>query len=124
MTYCLPVENVVITNRHFTGDRHALLDIAKLESALARPLHTGFGRRLYPTLFQRAGALLHGLCAAHAFEDGNKRTAWLSTEIFLEDHGVRLRDICQVEVADFVEAVAVSIDDIAVIAEWLVDRSD
>jgi len=38
-------------------------------------------------VFQRAAILLRRLISAHIFEDGNKRTAWVTTRKFLEAHG-------------------------------------
>jgi len=37
-------------------------------------------------LFHRAAFLLRKLITAHLFEDGNKRTAWTVTQIYLERH--------------------------------------
>lgn len=99
-----------------------LLDRGKLESALARPLLGFGGVPAHRTPMEKAGALLLGLCAAHAFDDGNKRTAWISTVIYLEQLGFILGEIPQLQVADFVEDVAVRIEDIHVIAEWFVAR--
>jgi death-on-curing protein len=36
----------------------------------------------------RAAAMLHGLISLHVFEDGNKRTAWMVTEDYLERNGI------------------------------------
>ncbi|GGN26318.1 Fic family protein [Halarchaeum nitratireducens] len=38
-------------------------------------------------LYPRAAFLLRKLVTAHVFEDGNKRTAWVTTREFLLDHG-------------------------------------
>lgn len=38
-------------------------------------------------LYLRAAFLLRKLVTAHLFEDGNKRTAWATTEIYLERNG-------------------------------------
>lgn len=39
------------------------------------------------SLWHRAAFLLRSLITAHVFEDGNKRTAWATTEIYLERNG-------------------------------------
>lgn len=39
------------------------------------------------SLYHRAAFLLRKLITAHLFEDGNKRTAWTATQIYLERHG-------------------------------------
>lgn len=58
-----------------------------LVSALARPFHTFGGEELYPGIFDKAAVLLHGLTMNHPFVDGNKRTALLSTIVFLALNG-------------------------------------
>lgn len=58
-----------------------------LNSALYRPFHTYDGKDLYPDLFLKAAALLHGLANNHPFVDGNKRTALLSALTFLMMNG-------------------------------------
>lgn len=40
-------------------------------------------------VYHRAAFLLRRLITAHFFEDGNKRTAWTTTWIYLERHGLR-----------------------------------
>ncbi len=65
------------------GGSHGLRDLALLESAVFRPQTTFSGEDLYPTLFDKAAALLHSLIQNHPFIDGNKRTATASTIVFL-----------------------------------------
>lgn len=48
---------------------------AKLESAIARPQATVFGEDAFPSLAEKAAALLQAIAIAHAFTDGNKRAA-------------------------------------------------
>ncbi|WP_129116900.1 Fic family protein [Halegenticoccus tardaugens] len=38
-------------------------------------------------IYLRAAALLRHIITAHYFEDGNKRTAWLTAREYLERHG-------------------------------------
>lgn len=53
-------------------------------SALNEPKQTFDGKDLYPTLHSKAAALMRSLIKNHAFHNGNKRTAVLSTVLFLE----------------------------------------
>lgn len=67
-------------------------------------------------VYGRGGALLRHLITGHVFEDGNKRTAWTATWIYLERHG------CQPAERDVgVERVLRRIRryDVDEIAEWL-----
>lgn len=59
-------------------------DLGLLDSALARPRTVLFGVDAYPTLEEKAGALLHSLVINHPLVDGNKRLAWLGTLVFLD----------------------------------------
>jgi death-on-curing protein len=59
-------------------------DLGLLDSALARPRTMLFGVDAYPTLSEKAGALLHSLVMNHPLIDGNKRLAWLAALVFLD----------------------------------------
>ncbi len=62
-------------------------DIHLLESAAKRPTLVVFGQEQFPTLVDKAAALMHSLAAHHLFADGNKRTAMVATVYFLELNG-------------------------------------
>ena len=84
----LPIEAVVEHNRlevEATGERHLLRDFGLLESALARPINFyGFGQDDIVVL---AVVLMSGIARAHAFEQGNKRTAFAAMRLFLRANG-------------------------------------
>lgn len=65
-------------------------DAGLLESALARPRATVFGKDAYPTVAAKAAALLHSLARNHALVDGNKRLGLAATIAFLGLNGLRL----------------------------------
>ncbi len=58
-------------------------DAGLLASALVRPGATFAGAPLYGSLELQAAALLESLARNHALVDGNKRTAWTLTVLFL-----------------------------------------
>ncbi|MGH2378051.1 MAG: type II toxin-antitoxin system death-on-curing family toxin [Candidatus Limnocylindria bacterium] len=60
-----------------------------LESALARPQHAAQYEEA--DLVRQAATLLWGLVRDHPFSDGNKRTAYVATETFLDLNGHTLR---------------------------------
>ncbi|WP_136689414.1 type II toxin-antitoxin system death-on-curing family toxin [Halorhabdus amylolytica] len=41
----------------------------------------------YDSIHLRAAALLRRLISVHIFEDGNKRTAWTATRLYLDQYG-------------------------------------
>lgn len=63
-------------------------DIALLDSALARPEQlAAYGQ---PDTADLAGAYGWGIARNHPFLDGNKRTAFVAVELFLELNGYEL----------------------------------
>jgi len=63
-------------------------DMGLLEAAAGRPMTTVFGQDAYPTLQEKAAALLHSIARNHPFADGNKRTATVAALFMLEVNGL------------------------------------
>lgn len=97
--HCLAFETVVAINQKVlkSHEPHAVIDEGKILGALGRPLHTFAGTVLYPTVPARAGALIHGIAAAHGFAEGNKRTSWIAGMAYLDTHGFEVRNMTQEE---------------------------
>ncbi|QGH68800.1 type II toxin-antitoxin system death-on-curing family toxin [Pseudactinotalea sp. HY158] len=72
------------------GDEVQVRDHGLLHAASARPQATFGGIDAYPTLAEKAAALLHSLARNHALVDGNKRLALGATIAFLGLNGSRL----------------------------------
>jgi death-on-curing protein len=62
------------------GDHHD-----KLYGAVARPFQMAFGEFLFPSSYEKAAALFHGIITGHAFVDGNKRTACVVAAVMLRE---------------------------------------
>jgi death on curing protein len=58
-------------------------DLGLLDSATARPRSSAFGNDAYPSLEEKAAALLDSIVGNHALVDGNKRLGWLAAVAFL-----------------------------------------
>ncbi|MBZ5736513.1 Fic family protein [Nocardioides sp. TRM66260-LWL] len=115
----LSLEVVGEINRRLGGGGLSAADRGAVEGALLRPF-SGFGdHELFPTLWDKAGAMLHGLASTQAFADGNKRTAWLAALALLELNGIQLPVVPDVEAEAFVLSVA-TVQDFAAdrAAEW------
>ncbi len=97
-------------------DRHLL------RSAADRPAIQAFGESAYPTLLDKAAALLHSLAAHHLFFDGNKRTATAATLQFLDDNGLEPTWNAD-EIYQYVLEIAQNIHDVPDIAEWLAEHT-
>ncbi len=72
------------------GGEPVIRDHGLLESALARPRASAFGRDAYADLHEKAAALLQSLARNHALVDGNKRLALAATIALLGINGLRL----------------------------------
>jgi death on curing protein len=66
-------------------------DLGALASAAGRPRMTVFGADAYPSLPEKAAALMHSLARNHPLVDGNKRLAWAATRVFYLLNGQDLR---------------------------------
>jgi death-on-curing protein len=94
-------------------------DVGLLASAAARPRSTAFGQEVYPSIHDKAAALLHSLARTQPLVDGNKRLALAATLAFYGVNGLRLT-LSNDEAYDLVMAVAVGdLDDVQPIAERL-----
>jgi death-on-curing protein len=82
----LDIEKVLYLHERIieqAGGKQGIRDFALLHSGLERCKATYAGEDLYPSLFDKAAALLHSLVMNHAFLDGNKRTAYEVMKGFL-----------------------------------------
>lgn len=89
MTAHLTVEDVLLIAERTLGSA-PVRDIGLIESAVARPAATLFGEDAYPTIHQKAAALLHSLVQNHPLVDGNKRLGLTSVTVFYGLNGWRL----------------------------------
>ena len=70
------------------GGADGVRDMGLLESALARPRDLlAYGS---PGLADLAAAYAAGIARNHPFVDGNKRTAWVVAEVFVELNGAEI----------------------------------
>jgi death-on-curing protein len=72
------------------GPGYVVRDYGLLESVLARPRATAFGKDVYPDLDAKAAALLHSIARNHALVDGDKRLALAAVLAFCGLNGRRL----------------------------------
>ena len=102
------------------GSDYAVRDYGLLESALARPQATAFGKDAYPDLDAKAAALLHSLARNHALIDGNKRLALAAVIAFYGLNGRRLtltNDAAYHLVMNVASGQLDAVDDIAAILQ-------
>ncbi|MGW5567293.1 type II toxin-antitoxin system death-on-curing family toxin [Streptomyces tendae] len=117
----IQLDEILSVARAVNGTEHSVRDMGLLVSAIERPRTNVFGAELYPTLHEKAAALLHAVARNHALIDGNELTAWLAMRVFLRFNGVSASTVPPpVSVAGpFVEDVAQDKVDVPAIAKHL-----
>jgi death-on-curing protein len=82
----LSVDDVVQIIEIFTEAplRESVRDMGLLIGAVDRPAMRYGGRDVYPNLAAKAAVLMESIARSNALFDGNKRLAWLATNVFLE----------------------------------------
>ncbi len=115
--YLTPIE-IYDAAEQVLGREPDIRDRHLLQVAAARPMLRAFGQAAYPTLMDKAAALLHSLAAHHLFFDGNKRTATQATILFLNRNGLR-PTWTEAEVYTFVLEVAQNRHEVSAVAAWL-----
>lgn len=98
-------------------------DVGLLEAAVARPRASAFGGDAYPSVHDKAAALLHSIVGNHALADGNKRLGLAAVIAFYGMNGFRLT-LTNHEAFDLVMAVAAGhLGDVAAIGVRLAAKT-
>ena len=87
------------------NDRFEIMSSNGLMSALAAPRRSAFGAEVFPTLAEKAGALVYALIQNHPFWDGNKRIGTAALQLFLGRNGATLA-VSDAELEVFTTAIA------------------
>lgn len=99
------------------------MNASSLQAAIAAPRQAFFGQEMYPTVWDKAAALLHALIRNHPFVDGNKRIAWLAVTEFFQRNGYALRADAA-EAAGFTKQIAQGHVEPQAISAWLRERAE
>lgn len=119
MTDYLTLDDVLAAAEAHLGYPAEIGDYGLLESAIARPQATVFGDDAYPTIHEKAAALLQSLAANRALVDGNRRAAFVATALFYGLNGYRVTAVDD-QLFDLVIAVATrELDTVPKIAQQL-----
>ncbi len=101
----LDLDDLVMLAERVIEGEIKIRDAGLLSSALHRPRAVAFGVEVYPTLAEKAGALLHSLVMNHALFDGTMRLGWAATLIFCDINGCAI-DMGQDAAYELVMSVA------------------
>ena len=114
----LTTDQVVLINARFGC---SVRELSTVDAATMRCAHSYDGSEFYPTLSEKAAALLWALATTQGFTDGNKRTAWTAMETFLALNGEFLRTSV-VDAQVFVLAIANRAIEHEQLVEWLIQH--
>ena len=115
----LTAEEVIEFNVHVTGIQGQLRDRGGLESAIMRPQMASYYEGA--DIVSQAVLLVDGICMAHAFNDGNKRTALIACTTFLYINGYKLKGV-KGQLGKEIEALVVR-RDLEYFTQWLRKRT-
>ncbi|USB34054.1 type II toxin-antitoxin system death-on-curing family toxin [Paenibacillus sp. YPG26] len=105
-----------------TGGLPGIKDRGYVELLSEKPFSDYFGEEQYPGLFLKAAVLMHGIIAAHCFNDCNKRTAVVCTYTFLYLNGYELV-VDEDELFDITISVATKDIDLHILSNWLQENT-
>lgn len=105
------------------GGEPGVMDEEAIESALARPRASFGDTTRFPDVPSKAAALLHGLVTAHAFVDGNKRTAAAVALTFVERNGHELQ-ASGAEIESATRAAAAGELDVDELTDWFDEHTE
>ena len=103
------------------GGSNGIRDYNLLVSAINRP-YTGTGdTEFYPTIHEKAAALIESIVKNHPFVDGNKRTGYVMMRLFLLNNGFDIQ-ASQDEKYTFVIRIASGSLTIEHITSWILEH--
>lgn len=91
----LSASDLIYVNKRvleFTGEKQEVIQYPEgLSVIIEQPQMVLFGHELYPSLWLKAAFVLQKSTKKHIFTDGNKRTAYVVTKLFLKLNGYSLK---------------------------------
>lgn len=117
------IMDVIALNEAILGRPNGLGDEGKLTGGLARAEMAAYYEGA--DLAAQAAYLIAGVALAHAFIDGNKRTAYATVALFWALNGMTLRAGGFSELARMIEALVTSTDRdtaIMMMVDWIRER--
>ncbi|PPF32656.1 type II toxin-antitoxin system death-on-curing family toxin [Pseudoclavibacter sp. AY1H1] len=117
--FFLDYDIVAIINETFCGAGAGIRDPDGVMGIVLRPRQEFFDQVMFPGVFMKAAALLHGFATTQYFTDGNKRTSFLTATVFLESNGYEWIGPHVDDAEEFLLRVAANQVDVTDVAAWL-----
>jgi death-on-curing protein len=111
----IEIHNTLITS---FGGSNGIRDYNLLISAINRPFAGSGDSEFYPSVHEKAGALIESIIKNHPFIDGNKRIGYVMMRLFLLGHGCDI-EASQDEKYEFVIGIASGSASIQDINSWI-----
>ena len=122
MVRYLSAADIYVINENIVGHRPHVRDRKLLRSAADRPSIRVFGEEQFPTIIDKAAAILHSIAYHHLFSDGNKRTAQEAVLLFLDAN--QYQATWQAEEAfEFILEIAQGKHEVEAVSEWLIQHT-
>lgn len=119
----LTTEELLYVAERAIGARPLVRDAGLLDAAAHRPRASAGAADAYPTIDEKAAALMHSLARSHPLVDGNKRLALAAAIAFLGVNGLRLT-LTNEQAYELTVAVASGdLDDVPTLAARLRDAT-
>lgn len=97
--------NIYVIQKYSLKETIGVVDATALNMLVNAPKQYVFGIEQYPTLALKASNLFRNLVKKHVFYNGNKRTAFMCLNIFLNLNGYEL-EVNTKEAIDFTVMIA------------------
>lgn len=104
------------------GGSKGIRDMGLLESALQRPHATFDEQELYPTLIEKAAAIIESIVKNHPFSDSNKRTGYILMRLMLLKANLDI-EASENEKYKFVISIAEGKSDFDEIKSWIKNKA-
>lgn len=111
------VEDLLLIAQEVIGGKPVVRELGLLGASAARPQTIAFGFEPYPTVAEKAAALLLSIALNHALLDGNKRLALAAALVFCSVNTGREPVMTNDEAYDLVIAVVEHQIDVPEVAE-------
>ncbi|MGK7389402.1 MAG: type II toxin-antitoxin system death-on-curing family toxin [Candidatus Cyclobacteriaceae bacterium M2_1C_046] len=111
----LQIHNILI--ERFGGSK-GVRDLELLDSSISRPFNTFDQQDLYPTIIDKAAAIIESIVKNHPFVDGNKRTGYTLMRLLLLTNDVDIV-ASEDEKYDFVISIASGKFTFEQIKDWI-----
>lgn len=133
----LKTEDVLLIHDHLTSwfsesndpiSPPGVKNFSLLDSAVSRPYQSAGGSDSYEKIFDKAASLFHSIINNHPFHNGNKRTALVTSCVFLDRYGYWL-ECPDEDLYNFTTDTAAHRlvsnrnDEISFISSWFEDKS-